>query len=675
MGISGLTLGLTGWTAIGMTALAVAAMLFVVASALIRDMATLRKRTRALMQNYRDVSEQKSLEAAGRAALAAALDHAGDFVLVLDADGTILEANAGYRAFAGKHGLSCARFDLPRSEGLASTRLRNGRFEQAVNGLQLSWHIGSERVHNGSMRMVAVGRPQTSAEAADSHAAKSRFLATVSHEMRTPLNGVLGMAGLLRDTGLTPEQTSYVEAVETSGEALLSLINEILDFSRIEAGKIEFNEEPVEIARLAESVVELLSPRAQDKGIEIAAFIGKDVPEKVLADPARLRQILTNLAGNAVKFTESGGVGIRIETEADAMLVIQVADTGPGIEADRQHAIFEEFEQADAGTARKHGGTGLGLAITRRIVEHLGGSIALISKPGAGSIFRVALPLRQAGAQKVGTGHLHLRNISTLIVSASPFEAPFLAERMQRLGATVRLVADEAAAPSAMAASDVLIVDAKLGLDACRRLTDAAIKVGIRRRLVLLSPYERRSFGAPVEAGFDGYLIKPVRERSLAARFDAGLEPPVERAEPAAGDSGLQPLAGCRVLLAEDNLVNALLVQKLIERMGGETEWVEDGRAALAALSDRATTPFSLALVDLRMPGMTGLDLVAELRRMEAAGNLPHLPVAALTANAFAEDRQSCLAAGFDAFLSKPLERAAFERTLTELALVGRKAA
>ena len=671
----------TIWAAGLFAASAVALVIMGVAMALLRDLANLRKRTRALVKSYTQAHSRTIDQAATIRALRAAIEATGDLYVETDGDGIVRDQNAAFLAMSARTGGETARIDLAILGGMGETRgrrVRDGVAETQMGGRTIRWSVATAKMADGHLRISAFGRDVSDLKrAADGDAAKSRFLATVSHEMRTPLNGVLGMAGLLRDTGLTPEQTNYVDAVQTSGEALLSLINEILDFSRIEAGKLDIASEAVEIERVVEGVVELLSPRAQDKGIEIAAYVHPAVPQLIEGDGPRLRQILMNLAGNAVKFTEAGGVGLRIEAPLADSLVITVADTGPGIAPDRLDAIFKEFEQAESTTSQRHGGTGLGLAITRRIVEHMGGSISVISQPGAGSAFRVALPLVALSSVE-NTRHAlpGLTGARVVIVSASPFEAPFLAERLERLGAKVALVATPEGAARALAGATILMADAGLGAEACRAVSALAEKAGVERRIVLLSPYERRGFGAPADAGYDGYLIKPIRMRSLSARFapedDRGNLRPADSPPGGRMDDLLN---GRRVLLAEDNPINAMLACKLIERLGGEPVWVKDGLAAVEAVRAAQTRPFALALFDVRMPGLSGLEAAAQVRRLEAQDKRPHLPLAALTANAFAEDRAACTAAGFDGFLAKPLDREAFTLLLANLLVQGRAAA
>ena len=499
--------------------------------------------------------------------------------------------------------------------------------------------------------------------------AKSRFLATVSHEMRTPLNGIMGMADLLADTRLDPEQMTYVRAVKSSGQALLTLIDEILDLTKLEAGKLELVDELFSLHALAEGVVELMAPRAQDKGLEAALFIAPGVADTVAGDAARLRQVLLNLAGNAVKFTERGGIGVELLNAGCGRIQINVVDTGIGIAEDQLDSIFEEFEQADSSASRRHEGTGLGLAISRRIVDRMGGEIRVTSAPGEGSRFTLLLPLRgdaPAVQPKPFNGERFL------IVGESAFEAPYLARHIQALGGLALHIEtpDQAASALSTARFSGIIVDAALGGEATRTIAAAALASNVENRLVMLSPYERRAFGPPSAAGFGGYLIKPVRMRSFVARLrddlTAGAPGDFERATAPALPRGLN------ILLAEDNEINALLVMKLFEKAGSNVVWRRDGKSALAAAEAAVaglSPPFDLTLMDVRMPGLDGHEVCRRIRALEAARGKVPARIVALTANAFDEDRAAAKAAGLDAFISKPLNAEKLAAALGEAPL------
>lgn len=518
-----------------------------------------------------------------------------------------------------------------------------------------NWELqdAEERIRS----LAEAQQARAAAEAASR--AKSRFLAMVSHEVRTPLNGILGMTDLLRDTALTPEQTTYVGAVKTSGETLLSLIEEILDFSKIEAGRIELATAPFGLIGLVEGVVELLAPRAQAKGLEIAALVDERLPERLVGDAARLRQVLLNLAGNAVKFTEAGGLAIVVEPGgAPNEVSFRVCDTGIGIAEDAHARIFGEFEQADLTSTRRFGGTGLGLAISQRIVERMGSRIAVDSRPGAGATFRfaIALPRAHDGAAPSFAAP-DLGGQSVLFVARSVIEAPLLAGRLRRWGASVRLVPGGDGARAALAAQrwDALIVDYGVGADTAISLARAAGSVA--RRIVLVSPGDRHDLGVLKEAGFSSYLVKPVRAVSLAARFGREIEATAfAEAEDERAPLARATSARLSVLVAEDNEINALLARALLVKLGHAPTMVENGAAAVAAwrAARAAGAPYDLVLMDLHMPDMDGMEAARRIRADEAEAR--RTPIIALTANAFTEDREACLAAGMDGFLTKPLD-------------------
>ena len=483
--------------------------------------------------------------------------------------------------------------------------------------------------------------------------AQERFLATLSHEIRTPLNGVLGMAGLLERTRLDATQKDYLAALRASGEHLMGLVNDVLDFAKLDSARLELEPAPTDVERLLQGVCELLSPRAFSAGIEIAWAAAGPIPP-VLADDGRLRQILFNLAGNAVKLTRAGGVLLTVEPRdaegGRVRLRFSVRDTGPGLPAHAHQRVFEEFAQTEAGV--QAGGAGLGLAIVKRLVRAFDGEVGVESELGRGALFWFEAAFEPAGPHP--SARL-LDGLSVGVVSGSSIVREAAGRQIEACGGTVlgfETLAEAAAAP----AGTVLLVDPG---DAGGR---PAAPPKRRPALVLLAPEARDRIGAYRAAGYAGYLIKPLRRSSLAARVlavlsDVGAPAPV--AHPMGGDderAAPEAARGARVLLAEDNAVNALLAKVLLEREGCVVERVAHGAEALAAL---AAAPYDLVLMDMRMPTMDGLEAA---RRLRAAG--VRTPVVALTANAFDEDRRACLEVGMDDFLAKPIEPAALRAVL-----------
>jgi CheY-like chemotaxis protein len=478
-------------------------------------------------------------------------------------------------------------------------------------------------------------------------------LAALSHELRTPLGGVLGMADLLEATRLTAEQRSYVAALKESGAHLLGLVNDVLDYARLGGAHVALEPTTVDIEELLRSVCELMSPRAHEKGLEIA-WAAQAGLTSIIADEGRLRQILLNFAGNAVKFAAKGGVLLRAEAQDGGNVRLTVFDTGPGVPADARERIFEPFQRLDRTTDAEGGGAGLGLAIVRRIAESMGGRVGIDGREGEGATFWVEI---QPSVHPGRPGPRALKGRAVVIASPSPIVREAAALQVEASGGRATRVESLKEAMDLTDDNGVILAD---HAEAAPSLLRGARN---RRIVVMLRPEERGVIGDYRRRGFAGYLIKPLRRASLVLRLlaaEAGAPgvqlPEDERIDPERNNRASGQACGARILLAEDNPINAMLARTLLQREGCEVDHVVDGVAVIAAASKR---PYDLVLMDVRMPGVDGMEAT---RRLRAAGI--STPVVALTADAFDDDRQACLSAGMDDFLVKPLSADALRATL-----------
>jgi len=658
----------------------------------------------------RDITERKQVAKALRQSeerCRELIENAKDVIYTLDLTGRFTSINKAGEDLTGYTRAEASRMNMadviePGYAGLVRKRIENNlagipqpNLELDVftkDGGRVTMDISTRAIFQDGVavgiqgvarditekKLIEVELKEARDAAVESARLKSEFLANMSHEIRTPMNGIIGMTGLLLDTNLDAEQREFAETIRTSGDGLLTIINDILDFSKIEAGKLQFDTVDFDLRNAVEGTVELLADRAREKKIEFASFIYSNIPTLLRGDPGRLRQVLTNLTGNALKFTERGEVIVSAEKEFEdeqtVMIRFSVKDTGIGISEATQKKLFQAFTQADGSTTRKYGGTGLGLSISKQLVALMGGQIGVNSEPGKGSTFWFTANFDKQPNSVIAsfTETKSLENLRVLVVDDNATNRKILAHQLGSWG----MIHDEAdSAASALTllrsaaargkAYDLAILDLIMpevdGFELAQRIK-ADTNTGSPRIVLLTSAGQRGDGTRAREAGIAAYLTKPVRQSHLfdclTTVINVNPEGPGVTASVAPSSvvtrhslEEARSMSHRLILLAEDNIVNQKVAARQLLKLGYRADVVANGREAIEALS---RIPYDLVFMDCQMPEMDGYEAAAEIRRLE--GESKHTPIVAMTAHALDGDRAKCIAAGMDDYITKPVK-------------------